>query len=526
MEEGIIVSIDILSMRKWKEEENILDIAIPALAYECEVSELQERHLDAYEITVLRLVELGLSTNGIASTLNATESLIGDILGNLQGKELVEKKPNQPWKLTEDGEKLLKGKKEELVSEHKTYGYMFMNVLKREFLPYFYHGNIEKISRYYGKKAPFLLTLEGSIENTFLVSKVKQRSLYKAYRNHLKNSLIVQNYKKGNNTSEEAEQQLFVSLESFDELEEQEKEVQEIEDDDLEQKKYIKVLHKEPKEVYIIMRIIIDLTYPGGYRVESPFDLQGIDNEYYLRQIQWLCASERAMIEEDLLGDFLEREIKKCNASYEKLEKDFSIFVLEKIPRLKLCKDRFSTMYEDMSRIYDLMRLQNSSLEKENIVSSIYRYVIEVILNSCFKSYSTDTLEKITKRVFNDMKVQGEEAYRTAIISNAKLLDVIPWGEKVMKNAIERLGYTNGNSIVEKFMNLLILHYYISNQYVAKLIGEENIAEYIKIMDRINKIRRKVSHDTNNRFEEKDYEYFIQYVFPLIDGLLKPYVEE
>ena len=68
--------------------------------------------------------------------------------------------------------------------------------------------------------------------------------------------------------------------------------------------------------------------------------------------------------------------------------------------------------------------------------------------------------------------------------------------------------------------------YYTANKYVARLVCDEHVAEYIQIMDKINKIRRKVSHDTNSRFEEKDYEYFIQYVFPLVNGLLKPYVEE
>lgn len=36
----------------------------------------------------------------------------------------------------------------------------------------------------------------------------------------------------------------------------------------------------------------------------------------------------------------------------------------------------------------------------------------------------------------------------------------------------------------------------------------------------LNDIRRSVSHDTNHRFNERDYDQFMQLVYPIADRLL------
>lgn len=76
------MSVDILSMRRFDANDQAIDIALPVLAIECEATPPLERFLDAYEETVLKLVSLGLSTGGISKTLNATESLVEEIIRN------------------------------------------------------------------------------------------------------------------------------------------------------------------------------------------------------------------------------------------------------------------------------------------------------------------------------------------------------------------------------------------------------------------------------------------------------------
>lgn len=101
------MNIDILSLAKRQKNERAIDVALPVLAIECEATPPLDNYLDAYEETVLKLVDIGLSTRGIASTLNATESLVEQILESLDLKCYVEKKPGEPWKITEDGSKYL-----------------------------------------------------------------------------------------------------------------------------------------------------------------------------------------------------------------------------------------------------------------------------------------------------------------------------------------------------------------------------------------------------------------------------------
>lgn len=45
------------------------------------------------------------------------------------------------------------------------------------------------------------------------------------------------------------------------------------------------------------------------------------------------------------------------------------------------------------------------------------------------------------------------------------------------------------------------------------------------LTDKLNKVRRKVSHDTDDPFEAKDYDFFMANVFTLINGLLEAYKE-
>ena len=140
------MSVDILSMRRFDANDQAIDIALPVLAIECEAMPPLERFLDAYEETVLKLVSLGLSTGGISKTLNATESLVEEILTHLEVKEYVQREIGRPWELTEDGEAYLSGSIRERASAESQYGFMFINAIKKEILPYFHQGDVGQIS--------------------------------------------------------------------------------------------------------------------------------------------------------------------------------------------------------------------------------------------------------------------------------------------------------------------------------------------------------------------------------------------
>lgn len=127
---------------------------------------------------------------------------------------------------------------------------------------------------------------------------------------------------------------------------------------------FIRALNKKPTKLFLRMRIIIDPAYPGGYRAEAPFDFGGVDNNFFLRQMQWMEQSENAYLDGEVMQDFLHKEICKLSPSYKNSEKDFRVFVLERMPLLKQYRSRFLYVYEDMERIYALMQRQCSLLEK------------------------------------------------------------------------------------------------------------------------------------------------------------------
>ena len=97
------MNVNSLSFRfepELSENGNSIVALLPVWAYECEIHPPYARELDAYEDAVLKMVRLEMGINSIASALNASQSLIGTILSNLQNKDFVEKKKNQGWCIT------------------------------------------------------------------------------------------------------------------------------------------------------------------------------------------------------------------------------------------------------------------------------------------------------------------------------------------------------------------------------------------------------------------------------------------
>lgn len=522
------MNIDILNMVKRQKNERAIDIALPVLAIECEATPPLENYLDAYEETILKLVAIGLSTRGIASTLNATESLVEEILESLNLKQYAEKKPGEPWKLTEAGSKYLDGSIEERESDNSKFGYMFINAIKKDVLPYFYEGDLNQAPLFNGGQLPIKLTLNGSEEETFIPYTPKKSSLKDAFKKYCKNSGTVKQYADGEITLDEA-MDLFEGLDAFDEVDGTEIPEENATDKTkhgLTGNMFVRALNCPPKYVYLTMRIILDPTYPGGYRAESPFDLNGIDNSYYLRQIQWLAASGNTSIGTECLDTFLTREIRHLSPNFKNADKDFSVFALEKMPLLKLYRDRFRRIYDDMARTYSLMQTQQSMLEKENIVSNISRYVLESLFNEFFRGVKNETLENVSKMALDELKLYRSKAFKQMVIKNTALdPGQIYWSDDYTEGVLWRLKRTKGNSIVEKFINVIVLNYYIGTPETKMFLSSKDVQKMYDLTDKLNKIRRKVSHDTDEPFEAKDYEYYMANVFVLINGLLEAYKE-
>jgi len=520
------VKPDILYMGKFKKHDHVISVAFPVVAIECEATPPQENYLDAYQETVLKLVSIGLPPRVIASSLNATESLVEELLESLEIKEYAKKETGKPWRITEDGEKYLHGNISERETKNTQYGYMFINAIKREVLPFFYQGDINQVPLFRGESLPVKITMNGSEESTFSEVAIRRSSLRDAFKRYYKNADIARQHSEGEITIEEAID-LFEGLESFDEEEiETLEDVEKHEQTVLDRNMFIRALHRPQKFAYLTMQLIIDPQCPGGYKVESPFDFNGIDNIYFLRQIQWLAASGNTFIGDEDINSFLTREIRKLSPSYSAAEKDFSVFVLEKSPLLKIQRDRFVTAYDDLGRIYSLMQRQSSLIDKENIVNNLSRYILENIMNEFFKGYRSQTLSDVMDKAVADLDYLRLHPYVEQILRKTALdPQMVSWSPKYLKDAIRRLKSTRGNSIVEKFINVIILNYYCGTAETNALMKNPRVQSLYNLADRLNQIRRKVSHDTESRFSSKDYDFYISNVFTLINGLLEAFRE-
>lgn len=527
-EEAVIVNIDILNMTRFDANAQAIDVALPVLAIECEATPPLENFLDAYEETVLKLVSLGLSTNGISKTLNATESLIEEILTHLEAKKYAKREIGKPWKPTEDGETYLSGSVRERASSESQYGYMFVNAIKKEVLPFFYHGDVGQISLFRGFPLPLKLTVEGDEAQTFAPVKIKHAKLKKAYQAYFRNLDTAKNYDEGELSKEEAVD-LFADLESFDEAPEEESEPERLETASvLKGNMFIRALDKKPTKLYLRMRVIIDPSYPGGYRAESPFAFGGMDNNFFLRQMQWLEQSDTAYLDGEVMQEFLHREICKLSSSHQNATKDFKVFVLEKMPLMGRYRSRLPTVYEDMERIYALMQRQSSLLEKENIVNNLARCVVEGLFNTYFRSIGQDRLCQIQRKALDAVRTNGVAAYQERICKNVHLNEErLHWvNSKYFQTILNRMNKTYGNSIMEKFVNMLVIEYHLSDARMHRFLLQPDIEQKYNLIDKLNRIRRKVSHDTEDRFTKEDYDDYMAHVFGLINSLLEAFRED
>ena len=198
------------------------------------------------------------------------------------------------------------------------------------------------------------------------------------------------------------------------------------------------------------------------------------------------------------------------------------------MPLLKQYRSRFLYVYEDMERIYALMQRQCSLLEKENIVNNLARCVVEGLFNTYFRSIDRSRLEQIKQKAFDDVNTYGYVMYKKRICRNVRLNeDTLHWvKEKYLKAIMARINRTYGNSIMEKFINMMIVEYHLSNAQMHKFLSQPNVEQKYLLIDKLNQIRRKVSHDIDDRFTNQDYEYYMANVFNLTNNLLEAFRED
>ena len=189
--------------------------------------------------------------------------------------------------------------------------------------------------------------------------------------------------------------------------------------------------------------------------------------------------------------------------------------------------NKITTIYDDMGRIYSLMQRQRSLLEKENIVNNISRSVVESLFNFFFKGIKKETLSNIAKSAKDDLDYYGCKFFIQQLSQRTELdPNGVSWSHNYVSAAISRISTTKGNSIVEKFINVIVLNYYLGTPETKRFLSKSNVPKMYDLTDKLNQIRIKVSHDTDERFEPRDYDFYIANVFELINGLLEAYKED
>ena len=125
-----------------------------------------------------------------------------------------------------------------------------------------------------------------------------------------------------------------------------------------------------------------------------------------------------------------------------------------------------------------------------------------------------------------DLEYLGVDGFFNQITKGTKIDPVqLKFNQKYLSTVIYRLPKTRGNSIVEKFVNVMVLNYYFGTEQAKFLLSDDLAGEMYDLVDRLNRIRRKVSHDTEEKFTVKDYDDYTREVFSLINYLLSAFKE-
>lgn len=536
------MSADVLIFSEGRDDEQrqSYNVLLPVYAVECEAHPPVETELDAYEEAVLKFLNIDLPPASIRDAINVTQGMLDTILSQLAQRGYAERKKNIGWVITEAGQRYLKNEQtEELVSKNSEHGYMFVSALRKDILCYFHKGPIDKIRVRQSTPNDHTLRRNGNEQETFTGISVSSRQLgrvYAAWRK-LDDRLAANDRSEQRKESVEEShiiaEQLFADLESYDEVDETPlpervdtlrdgcniEDLGEVKED---RKRYIRKLETPHKRFYIQICLIFDPSKLNGYDTESPFSrLGGIDTPWFLRQIQWMARSEGITLDNTPLREFLDRECVKFGGTAPLKEKDVSVHMLQVIPRLKYHQEMFPALYNIYPELYSLQQRASSILEKESVVTQFCTKLLEPLFNMIFKTVPESTLRRIRAQIRRDDQA-GDANLVCQRIENATGVSMaaLGWNVGMVMTAIRRLERTHGNSTLEKAINLLTLYACAPSPDVRRYIEAEDLSNHLMKVGQLNDIRRSVSHDTNHRFNEHDYNQFMQIVYPIADRLL------
>lgn len=536
------MSADVLIFSEGRDDEQrqSYNVLLPVYAVECEAHPPVETELDAYEEAVLKFLNIDLPPASIRDAINVTQGMLDTILSQLAQRGYAERKKNIGWVITEAGQRYLKNEQtEELVSKNSEHGYMFVSALRKDILCYFHKGPIDKIRVRQSTPNDHTLRRNGNEQETFTGISVSSRQLgrvYAAWRK-LDDRLAANDRSEQRKESVEEShiiaEQLFADLESYDEVDETPlpervdtlrdgcniEDLGEVKED---RKRYIRKLETPHKRFYIQICLIFDPSKLNGYDTESPFSrLGGIDTPWFLRQIQWMARSEGITLDNTPLREFLDRECVKFGGTAPLKEKDVSVHMLQVIPRLKYHQEMFPALYNIYPELYSLQQRASSILEKESVVTQFCTKLLEPLFNMIFKTVPESTLRRIRAQIRRDDQA-GDANLVCQRIENATGVSMaaLGWNVGMVMTAIGRLERTHGNSTLEKAINLLTLYACAPSPNVRRYIEAEDLSNHLMKVGQLNDIRRSVSHDTNHRFNEHDYNQFMQIVYPIADRLL------
>ncbi len=536
------MSADVLIFSEGRDDEQrqSYNVLLPVYAVECEAHPPVETELDAYEEAVLKFLNIDLPPASIRDAINVTQGMLDTILSQLAQSGYAERKKNIGWVITEAGQRYLKNEQtEELVSKNSEHGYMFVSALRKDILCYFHKGPIDKIQVRQSTPNDHTLRRNGNEQETFTGISVSSRQLgrvYAAWRK-LDDRLAANDRSEQRKESVEEShiiaEQLFADLESYDEVDETPlpervdtlrdgcniEDLGEVKED---RKRYIRKLETPHKRFYIQICLIFDPSKLNGYDTESPFSrLGGIDTPWFLRQIQWMARSEGITLDNTPLREFLDRECVKFGGTAPLKEKDVSVHMLQVIPRLKYHQEMFPALYNIYPELYSLQQRASSILEKESVVTQFCTKLLEPLFNMIFKTVPESTLRRIRAQIRRDDQA-GDANLVCQRIENATGVSMaaLGWNVGMVMTAIRRLERTHGNSTLEKAINLLTLYACAPSPDVRRYIEAEDLSNHLMKVGQLNDIRRSVSHDTNHRFNEHDYNQFMQIVYPIADRLL------
>lgn len=550
---------DILNIADVRKTERSFLVAMPAFAYESEVHPLLEGELDAYEEAVLKLVSVDLSANGIAHVMNASESLIDEVLSNLECRRMVKKTAGNPWRLDNDGIEYLKGQVRERPSDDSMYGYFFVNPIKRDVMPFFHYGDLSRATLFNKGKQnegePILLiTRENDLDSTFEdFHRLRNYDVEKAYFSYVKCDRILTRRVNNEITLEEAKSEV-ATIEAFesqfddlDSLDEEDFEVIPVSEEKVEKveplksfgnKTIIRLMRGKPginpKKVFLTMRVVIDPSTSEGFRVTSPFNMKGIDDKYYLRQMLWLMGQSDVRIrrindeesEGKSLKDFMNHEILQLCESFNADKLNFVHFAQREMPHLVANQNQFRELYDTLAGEYGLMQRNPDLRGQKNIIRDLGSDVVESLLNHFFKEKDSTEMRNVSNLALKDLKRLDGEIFLRQMLNRTFLSesDVAGWSVKNLDKPIRNMANSHGNGAWEKLVNILVLNYYNPTDFTKRLLEADNISTMVRRIGTLNRVRNLVTHTktgANARiFGQQDYQEYKDNIFAFVDGVV------